>query len=97
MTSDIQITALKITDAEPNQIGNRLLALFDVTLSGLCIQTCALIEGADGIARVKGPMGKTHKGESVRVTITDAALERAITRRAASLYTACTGRELEDE
>lgn len=84
-------------DAETNSNGNRLLALFDVTMAGLRLQPCALVEGADGNARVKGPFGKTHKGEVVRVTITDAALLRAITRKVTVLYTACTGRELEDE
>ncbi|MBB1498476.1 hypothetical protein [Paracoccus sp. MC1862] len=97
MTPDIQITALKMIDAVPSRIGNRLLALFDATISGVCLQGCALIEGADGIARVKGPAGKTHKGDVVRATIIDPALERAITRKAAGLYAACTGRELADE
>lgn len=86
-----------VIDGEPNPAGNRLLASFNVALPSVLIRGCTLIEKADGIVHAYGPKGKTHRGYPSSAELTDVTLQRAITRRAAVIYSAYTGREVSDE
>lgn len=96
-TSDFKIANLTVIDAAPNPVGNRLLASFTIVLPLARIRGCVLLEKADGLVKAMGPLGKTSSGRPVGVDITDPALARAITRRAAMIYSAFTGRDLSDE
>ena len=92
--TDFTIRDMAVVDGAPNHRGNRLLASFTVKLPMLAVYGCVLIEKSDGIVVAGGPEGRTTKGHKATMKFTDAALTRAITRRAATIYTACTGREV---
>lgn len=91
------IAAVSIIDAPVNAIGNRLLASFNLSVAGLRIHGCVLIEKATGVVQAEGPRGKTHSGISINTRFEDPALARAVTRRMAEVYTNLTGREVSDE
>ena len=95
--TEFTIRDMAVIDGDPNHRGNRLLASFTVNLPILAIYGCVLIEKANGIVLAGGPEGKTARGHKASARFSDPALARAITRRAATIYTACTGRELMDE
>lgn len=97
MTNDFTIEKLTIIDGEPNPAGNRLLASFTVVLPWLTIRGCVLVEKATGIVRAYGPKGLTPRGHTATTELTDPTLTRAITRRAAVIYSGYTGREVSDE
>lgn len=94
---DFTITDLAVIDGKANDSGNRLLASFNLSASGVVLKGCVLIEKASGVVRVGGPDGKTTRGVKVGGHITDPVLYRAVTRRAAVAYGALTGREVCDE
>ncbi|WP_146612585.1 hypothetical protein [Paracoccus sediminilitoris] len=94
---DFTIHNLNIINSEPNKIGNRLLAVFDLWISGLKVCGCVLTEKNTGIVTAHGPIGKTHRGDNVRIHLADPALGRAVTRRVAMAYVALTGFEVADE
>lgn len=95
---DFTISGLTVIDGKANQSGNRLLASFNVDLSVITLAGCVLIEKGDcGTVRVGGPNGKTTAGKPVSAHFTDPAFARAVSRRAAMVYAACTGRELSDD
>lgn len=95
--TDLTISNMLIVDGTPNIHGNRLLASFTVKLPMVAVHGCVLVEKANGIVVAGGPEGRTTKGHRATTKFTDAALTRAITRRAAAVYTASTGREVLDE
>ncbi|MDO5371096.1 hypothetical protein [Paracoccus sp. (in: a-proteobacteria)] len=95
--TDFTIEKLTVIDGEPNYAGNRLLASFTVVMPWITIRGCVLVEKATGIVRAYGPLGKTPRGHAASAELTDATLARAITRRAAVIYGAYTGREVSDE
>lgn len=95
--TDFTIRDMAVIDGAPNHRGNRLLASFTVDLAAVVVSGCVLIEKASGIVIAGGPEGKTAKGHKASAQFNDPALARAITRRAATIYTACTGREVMDE
>ncbi|SDL72199.1 hypothetical protein [Aliiruegeria lutimaris] len=97
MEHNYSIATMSVIDGPANGIGNRLLALFDLEVAGLRISNCLLVQNADGLALAKGPTGKNHKGNLIRAQFISPEVVRAVTRRAASAYTALTGRDLEDE
>ncbi|WP_127113047.1 hypothetical protein [Shimia sediminis] len=97
MTDTPTIATLAIIDGKPNQAGNRLLAVFDLIISGMRIHGCALHESSEGIAFTNGPTGKHYTGTPVKVKFVDRAVSRAITRQACAAYTAMSGIELCDE
>ena len=88
------ITALRVIDAKPSQSGNRVRAAFDMSIAGIVVSGCALIEDPIGIVFVRGIIGKGLGGREIRVKIEDEALAKAITTRAAIVYHALTGRAL---
>lgn len=94
---DFTITDLTVIDGRPNASGNRLLASFNLAAAGIALTGCVLIEKASGVVRVGGPDGRTTRGAKAGGQITDPALARAVTRRAAVAYGALTGREVCDE
>lgn len=94
---DFTISKLTILDGEPNPRGHRLLAAFHLDLPIVEVRGCVLIEKATGVVVAHGPTGKTSRGHTASTAITDAALARAITRRAAAAYSGLTGREVSDE
>lgn len=95
--NDLTISMLVVIDGPENTNGNSLLAVFDLRISGINIASCVLTRKRDGIVKASGPMGKTHRGHQITVTLEDPALARAITRKAATAYSALTGREVVDE
>lgn len=96
-TPDFTISKLSILDGPPNARGARLLAAFNLTIAGLGIEGCVLVENAMGITKAHGPIGKTSHGHKASVFISDPVLQRAIARRAATAYSGLTGRALCDE
>lgn len=95
--TDFTITKLTIIDGPANTVGNRLLASFNLNFPSLAVRGCVLVEKASGIVVAHGPAGKTTSGHQASTAITDPVLARAVTRRAALIYGAFTGRELSDE
>lgn len=93
---DFTITKLKVVNGQPSRAGNRLLASFTVSLPWMVIRGCVLLEDENGIVTAHGPRGNSG-GHGIGTDLTDAALQRAITRRAGAIYTGYTGRELSDE
>lgn len=94
---DFTITKLTVIDGQPNERGNRLLASFNLNLPIMAVSGCVLIEKAEGIVAAYGPTGRTPGGHKASAMITNPAMVRAVTRRAAIIYGAFTGRELSDE
>lgn len=95
--TDFTIRKMTIIDAEPNKMGNRLLATFDLITCGIKVVGCVFIEKENGIVKASGPMGKTHKGADIAMHFVDAPLARSVTRKVAEAYTNFTGREVSDE
>ena len=91
---DFRMDKMTVIDGGPNNLGNRLLAVFDLHIAGMVVGGCVLVEKADGRISATGPHGKTDKGHKLRVTVNDKDLRRAITERASRLYEASTGRTL---
>ena len=96
MAHDFQLTKMIVIDGAPNQVGNRLLASFDMHIAGLHIGGCVLVERADGRAITNGPRGKTASGHKAQVLVQDDDLKQAVTERAAKLYEGFTGRALRE-
>lgn len=94
---DFTITKLTVIDGAANSVGNRLLASFNLNFPSLAVRGCVLVERASGIVVAHGPIGKTTTGHAASTAITDPVLARAVTRKAALIYGAFTGRELSDE
>ncbi|TJZ93859.1 hypothetical protein FA743_00865 [Paracoccus gahaiensis] len=94
---DFTISKLTVIDGQPNTRGNRLLASFNLNMPITAVTGCVLIEKAEGIVAAYGPTGKTPGGHKASANITDPVLARAVTRRAAVIYGAFTGREMSDE
>lgn len=95
--SELTLSKITVIDAPPNQIGNMLLATFDVDIEGAYIQGCVLLRLANGKLAVKAPSGKTHKGDVVCVRFRKRELQRRIAQLAAQAYQVCTGRSLLQE
>lgn len=95
--TDFSITRMGVINSEPNLSGTRVLASYDLTISGITLKGCIITESPDGIASAKGLLGKTNKGDKISAQFTDPALARAITRKAVEAYNALTGREVLDE
>ena len=93
--SDFTITAMSIIDSEAGPSGYRVLASYDLTVNGIMMAGCVLVEGPDSLVSAKGVRGKTPKGDKISAQFTDPALQRAITQRTAETYTALTGRRVE--
>lgn len=94
---DFTITAMSVIDSEPSPAGYRVLASYDLNISGITMTGCVLVEGPDSLVSAKGVRGKASKGDKISAQFTDPALQRAITRRTAETYTALTGRAVCDE
>ena len=94
---DFTITKLTFIDGQPNTRGNRLLASFNLNMPIMAVSGCVLIEKAAGVVVAYGPTGRTPGGHKASANITDPVLAREVTRRAAVIYGAFTGREVSDE
>lgn len=95
--TDFTINALTVMNGEPNPSGSRMLASYDISVSGVRIKNGVLIQNKDGITTAKGLIGKTNKGTQISAQYEDPALARAITRAVINAYTGLTGKELNDE
>lgn len=94
---DLTIKTMTVIDAPANLSGTRVLASYDLIISGITMKGCIITESPDGIVTAKGLLGKTNKGDKISAQFTDPALSRSITRKAADAYTALTGKELNHE
>lgn len=91
-TPDFTIRNLAVIDGKENQIGNRLLATFAMSVSGVHINGCLLILKPDGTVMAKGPTGKNYHKLAIGATFTDPDLEQAAAARAGEIYALFTGR-----
>ncbi|MDU9005756.1 hypothetical protein QO231_18150 [Sedimentitalea todarodis] len=97
MTNNHEIKTMTVIDAPENQVGNRLLAIFDILSSGIMIRGCVLLRKSGGQLVAKGPIGKNHVGGAIRAEFVDTEVKDAIASKAARAYAALTGREAPDE
>lgn len=93
-TPDFTIRRLNVIDGKENQIGNRLLASFDLETTGIIVTGCVLILKADGTITAKGPMGKNHNGDKISAHFAGEGLAEAVRDRARQIYELFTGREI---
>lgn len=93
-TTEFTIRRLNVIDGKESQIGNRLLASFDLETTGIIVTGCVLILNADGTITAKGPMGKNHSGDKISAQFAGEGLAEAIRDRACQIYELFTGREI---
>lgn len=91
-TPDFTIRRLNVIDGKENQIGNRLLASFDLETTGIIVNGCVLILKADGGIIAVGPTGKSHAGAKISAHFVGAGLTEAVKRRACEIYELFSGR-----
>ena len=92
MSNDLIITSLTVIEAPVNKVGNELLAVFNVRVSGIGIVGCVLIRKANGTIVVNGPKGHTHTGKEISATFEDDDLRDEVKDRAVALLEQCTGK-----
>lgn len=88
------IKNFKLVEGGCSEKGFRLLASFNVTANGIYIIGCTMSEGPDGLTKLAGPRGTTHKGHKVMAHFEDFDLSNAILDRAAAIYEGITGRRI---
>ncbi|MAC79303.1 MAG: hypothetical protein CML66_14725 [Rhodobacteraceae bacterium] len=93
---EFALSRIQIINAHENQNGVSLLAVFDLAIAGMKIRGCAMLK-KNGQIQVKGPVGSTHRGDTVRVSLEDAGLIQAVKERAEMIYEGFTGTVLATE